>query len=76
MIENQTGRKNKVLRTDNGGEYTSDPFNEVCKKEGIVRHFTIRRNPQQNGVIERLNITLLEKVRCMLLQADLTSLFG
>ncbi|KAL4580653.1 hypothetical protein LXL04_016853 [Taraxacum kok-saghyz] len=58
-------KKIKVLRTDNGGEYTSDPFNEVCKKEGIVRHLTVPRSPQQNGVVERLNRTLLEKVRCV-----------
>ncbi|KAJ9558432.1 hypothetical protein OSB04_013046 [Centaurea solstitialis] len=75
MIEKQTGRKIKVLRTDNGGEYTSDPFQEVCRKEGIVRHFTVPRTPQQNGVAERLNRTLLEKVRCMLLQASLDKSF-
>ncbi|KAJ9536451.1 hypothetical protein OSB04_un000359 [Centaurea solstitialis] len=75
MIENQTGMKIKVLRTDNGGEYTSDPFHEVCRKEGIVRHFTVPRTPQQNRVAERLNRTLLEKVRCMLLQASLDKSF-
>ena len=75
MIENQTGRKIKKLRSDNGGEYKSDPFLKVCQDEGIVRHFTIRDTPQQNGVAERMNRTLLEKVRCMLLNAGLSKSF-
>ena len=66
QVENQTGRKIKVLRTDNGGEYKSDPFLKVCQDCGIVRHFTVRKTPQQNGVSERMNKTLVEKVRCML----------
>lgn len=41
MVENQTGKKIKVFRSDNGGEYTFDPFLKVCKEEGIVRHFTV-----------------------------------
>ena len=75
MVENQTGKKIKVLRLDNGGEYKSDPFLRVCKEEGIVRHFTVPGTPQQNGVAERLNRTLLEKVRCMLAQSGLSKSF-
>ncbi|KAE8707872.1 hypothetical protein F3Y22_tig00110372pilonHSYRG00231 [Hibiscus syriacus] len=75
MIENQTGRKIKRLRTDNGGEYKSDPFFDVCHEYGIVRHFTVRHTPQQNGVAERMNRTLLEKVRCMLSNAGLGKAF-
>ncbi|KAE8664954.1 hypothetical protein F3Y22_tig00112738pilonHSYRG01227 [Hibiscus syriacus] len=71
MMETQTGRKIKRLRTDNGGEYKNDPFLKVCEEEGIVRHFTIRGTPQQNGVAERMNRTLMEKVRCMLSNAGL-----
>ncbi|GMI79054.1 hypothetical protein HRI_001574700 [Hibiscus trionum] len=71
MIENQTGKKIKRLRTDNGGEYRSDPLFDVCQEHGIVRHFTVRHTPQQNGVAERMNRTLLEKVRCMLSNAGL-----
>ena len=61
-MELQTGRKIKVFCSDNGGEYKSDPFIQLCKNEGIVRHFTIKETPQQNGVAERLNRTLLEKI--------------
>jgi len=71
MVETQTGRRIKRLRTDNGGEYRNDPFDKVCQDEGIVRHFTVRDTPQQNGVAERMNRTLLEKVRCMLSNAGL-----
>ena len=71
MMENQTGRKIKVLRSDNGTEYRNDQFSIFCKKEGISRHFTVRDTPQQNGVAERMNRTLLEKVRCMLSNAGL-----
>ena len=62
-----------MLRSDNGGEYTSDPFKEYCQDEGIVRHFTVRGTPQQNGVAEKMNRTLLEKVRCMLSNAWINS---
>ncbi|KAG8495920.1 hypothetical protein CXB51_007502 [Gossypium anomalum] len=67
----KTGRKVKQLRSDNGTEYKNDPFLQVCQDEGIVRHFTIRDTPQQNGVAERMNRTILEKVQCMLSNAGL-----
>ena len=75
MVENQTGRKIKVLRSDNGTEYRNDQFSYFCKKEGISRHFTVRDTPQQNGIAERMKITLLEKVRCMLSNAGLGKQF-
>ena len=75
MVENQTGRKIKVLRSDNGTEYRNDQFSIFCKKEGISRYFTVRDTPQQNGVAERMNRTLLEKVRCMLSNAGLGKQF-
>ncbi|KAH9751443.1 hypothetical protein KPL71_014298 [Citrus sinensis] len=62
LVETQIGRKIKVLRSDNEGEYTSDLFLQVCQNEGIKRHFTVRHTPQQNGVAECMNRTLLEKV--------------
>ena len=52
-----------------------DPFLQVCQDEGIVRHFTVRDTPQQNGVAERMNRTILEKVRCMLSNAGLGKQF-
>ena len=66
FIENQTCKKIKRLRTYNGLEFCSNEFNDFCKKEGISRHLTIPRTPQQNGVAEKMNRTILERVHCML----------
>ena len=74
-IENQTGKKVKHLRTDNGLEYLSSDFNNFCKEKGIVRHRTIPGTPQQNGVAERFNRTLLERIRCMLISSGLPKTF-
>jgi transposase InsO family protein len=46
LVENQTGRKIKVLRSDNGGEYTSTKFRDFCTQEGIRRRLTVPYNPQ------------------------------
>ena len=70
-METQTESKIKRLRIDNGGEYNSDSFMEVCENKGIVRHFTVGDIPQQNEVVEHINQTLVEKVRCMLSNARL-----
>ncbi|KAG9457543.1 hypothetical protein H6P81_002051 [Aristolochia fimbriata] len=56
----------EILKSDRGGEYTSDLFDEFCKANGIRHQFTLPYTPQQNGVAERRNRTLLEMVRCML----------
>ncbi|KAG8477597.1 hypothetical protein CXB51_030467 [Gossypium anomalum] len=55
----------------------SDVFSafKLCKSEGIVRHLTVRHTPQQNGVAERMNRTIMEKVRCMLSNANLPKSF-
>ncbi|KAG8481224.1 hypothetical protein CXB51_025964 [Gossypium anomalum] len=75
MIEKQTGKQIKYLHTDNGLEFCSDEFNRLCKSEGIVRHLTVRHTPQQNGVAERMNRMIMEKVRCMLSNANLPKSF-
>ena len=65
-MENQTEKKIKALRTDNGGEFCKKEFEELCKKCGIARQKTTPYTPQQNGVVERMNRTLMEKARSML----------
>ncbi|KAG8474501.1 hypothetical protein CXB51_031160 [Gossypium anomalum] len=75
MVETQTGRKVKRLRSDNGTEYKNDPYLQVCQNEGIVRHFTVQDTPQQNGVAECMNQTIPEKVRSMLFNAGLGKKF-
>ncbi|KAK4838535.1 hypothetical protein QYF36_014541 [Acer negundo] len=71
LVENQLDKKIKVLRTDQGREYLSNQFNELCNEKGIERQLTIPYTPQQNGVAERRNRTLLEMVRSMMAQANL-----
>ena len=66
MVERSTGRKLKVLRSDNGGEYTSGEFVQYLRSEGIRHERTVPKSPQQNGVAERLNRTLVEMTRSML----------
>jgi hypothetical protein len=66
LVENQTEKRIKVLRTDNGGEFCGNEFEEFCKKCGIARQKTTPYTPQRNGVAERMNMTLMEKARCML----------
>nr|GFB88021.1 retrotransposon protein, putative, Ty1-copia subclass [Tanacetum cinerariifolium] len=64
LIENQTEKKIKKLRTDNGLEFYRESFNALCQKYGIARHHTLLRTLQQNGVAERMNRTIIKKVRC------------
>ncbi|GJT32986.1 retrovirus-related pol polyprotein from transposon TNT 1-94 [Tanacetum coccineum] len=69
MMETQTCKTIKHLRIVNGREYKIYLFTKFGEDEGIVKHFTVRHTPQQNGVAECMNRTLLEKVRCMLSNA-------
>ena len=74
-MENQSRRKIKCLRLDNGIKYTDSRFMELCEQHGIKRDFTICKTPQQNGVAERMNRTIVEKARCLRLNAKLTKNF-
>jgi hypothetical protein len=74
-VENQTGKKVKCLRTDNVTEYTNDEFKDFCEQHGIKRHFTVRKTPQQNGVAERMNRSIAERVRCFKLNVVLAKIF-
>ena len=65
----------KCLITDNGLEFLSHQFDDFCKLKGIKRHRTVPNNPQQNGVAERANRTILERVRCMLISSGMPQRF-
>jgi transposase InsO family protein len=71
LIENLSKRKIKILRSNNGGEYTSKEFVNFYKDVGIKRELTTPYNPQQNGVAERKNITIMEAVKTMIHDQDL-----
>jgi len=70
-MENQTGRRIKKLRTDNGKEYLSNDFKKFLEDESIARQLSVEYTPQQNGVAERANRTIVEMARCMLQQSGL-----
>lgn len=60
------GSKISRFRCDNGGEYRASAFRKFCKKKGIQIEWTVPYTPEQNGVSERMNRTLVEKARSML----------
>nr|GEZ31582.1 retrovirus-related Pol polyprotein from transposon TNT 1-94 [Tanacetum cinerariifolium] len=73
--ENQTGKTVKKLRTDDGLEFCNREFKQLCIESGIARHLTVAGTPQQNGLAERMNRTLMDKVRCLLIQSRLPKTF-
>jgi hypothetical protein len=66
LVENELDLKIKCLRSDRGGEYTSNEFIEFCEQHGIKRQFSVAGTPQQNGVAERMNRTIQQMARAML----------
>ena len=75
MVEREKGKLLKCLRSDNGGEYTSNEFKSYCSEKGIKHEKTILSTPQQNEVAERMNHTIIEKIKCMLRIANLPKSF-
>ncbi|KAL0393103.1 UNVERIFIED_CONTAM: Retrovirus-related Pol polyprotein from transposon TNT 1-94 [Sesamum radiatum] len=75
LVEKQSGRSIKVLRSDRGKEYNNSEFNKFCEEEGIEHQTTVSYNPQQNGVSERKNRTVMEMARSMLQEKHLPKAF-
>ena len=75
VVNNKTGLKVKILRSDNGGEYTSKAFASFCAAKGIIDQFINPYSPEQNGIAERLNRTIVKSARSMLLHASLPQQF-
>eukprot|EP00887_Chlorella_sp_A99_P001341 scaffold14.g1341.t1 len=71
LLENQIGQRTKRLRCDNGSEYINNELTTFCALKGIKLETTVRYTPEQNGAAERLNRTLMDKVRPMLANDDL-----
>ncbi|GJS57046.1 putative ribonuclease H-like domain-containing protein [Tanacetum coccineum] len=74
-IENQLDYKVKVIRCDNGTELKNNVMNQFCEMKGIKKEFSVARTPQQNGVAERKNRTLIEAARTMLVDSKLPTTF-
>ncbi|GJW19080.1 ribonuclease H-like domain-containing protein [Tanacetum coccineum] len=74
-IENLIDLRVKVIRCDNGTEFKNRVMNQFCEMKGIKREFSVARTPQQNGVAERKNRTLIEAARTMLADSKLPTTF-
>ncbi|GJS40828.1 putative ribonuclease H-like domain-containing protein [Tanacetum coccineum] len=74
-IENLVDKKVKIIRCDNGTEFKNRVMSEFCEKKGIKKEFSIARTPQQNGVVERRNRTLIKAARTMLADSKLPTTF-
>ncbi|GJT72092.1 putative ribonuclease H-like domain-containing protein [Tanacetum coccineum] len=74
-IENLIDLRVKVIRCDNGTKFKNRVMNQFCEMKGIEREFSVARTPQQNGVAERKNRTLIEAARTMLADSKLPTTF-
>jgi transposase InsO family protein len=71
FVETQLEIKIKAVQSDNGKEYCNEEMDKFFRNSGIQRHLTTVYSPQQNGLAERRNRTLVEAARCMLLESGL-----
>ncbi|GKA40944.1 putative ribonuclease H-like domain-containing protein, partial [Tanacetum coccineum] len=71
----QQNQKVKIIRSDNGTEFKNRVMLEFCGEKGIKQEFSNARTPQQNGVAERMNRTLIEAARTMLADSHLPTTF-
>lgn len=75
MAESHFGLNLSRLRCDNGGEYTSTKLKDKCKRDGVKLEFTTPYSPELNGVAERMNRTLAERAKSMLVAGELPKMF-
>lgn len=75
LVEKQRNKRIKILRTDNGGEYIGRDFQNYLKNNGIVHQRTNSYTPEQNGMAERFNRTIVERARCLLFDQNLGKQF-
>jgi transposase InsO family protein len=75
LVENKTDLKIKCLRSNRGGEFISNEFEEFFEFHGIKSHFSSARTSQQNGVVERKNRTIQDMDRTIFNEANLSNTF-
>lgn len=76
-VENQIEKKIKILRSDHGGEYTSNEFAMFCEEHSIIHEISAPYSSQSNGITEWKNRTLLDMVNFMIISSGvLKNLWG
>lgn len=73
-VKNQTGRKIKYVRSNNGTQYNDSYFQKFCEY-GLQRYFTVCKTPQHNGISKRMNRSIVERVKCLRLIVGLPKSF-
>jgi transposase InsO family protein len=71
----ECSRKLRVLHTDNGGKFTTAEFTSYCVEDGVQRHYSAPYSPQQNGVVERRNQTVVWMAQALLKQRGMSAVF-
>lgn len=75
LVENQTSKRIKIFRSDNGTEFVNRRMGDIMKRSGIVHQTSAPHTPQQNGMAERMNRSLVEKARCLMFDGKLRQSF-
>jgi transposase InsO family protein len=74
-VENEFDFKMKMIRSDNGFEFKNSKIKDYCDEKGIKHEFSAKYTPQQNGVVERKNQTLIDMARTMLSEYNVLNSF-
>lgn len=72
-VEKETGKRLKCLRSDRGGEFTSNEFNNFCNDKGIKRQTSSPRTPPKNGIAERRNRSMMDCARKLIMEKNIAS---
>ena len=76
MMNTQGKSKVKILRSDGGGEYKSQEIQDFCRQQGIKQELSTPDSPQQNGMSERVNRTIMDIARAIMFQSNLPNILG
>ena len=69
-VEKESGKILKCLRSDRGGEFTSNEFENLCNDRGIKRQTSTPRTPPQKGIAKRRNIYVMDYARTMMMEKN------
>ena len=72
IVEKETGKSLKCLRSNRGGEFISNEFNTLCNYRGIKIHMLAPRTPPQNGIVERRNRSIMGCARTLMMEKSVS----